>query len=477
MAVALLTAGMMTTACSNDDVAIENPTEQTSKGDMLFTATIAPKDGTTRSVSEGGVTTWVVNEQIAVYYQKTDDSYATATANVDAVNEGKATISATLSDAKNGGTVKFVYPASLVDATGDDIDETKLKSNQHGTIADISANFDAATASAILKTNGTTCGTTETIAFTNQVLIGKFTPKLGNTAIDGITSLTISDGSTYSYNVTPTSGTFGTEGIYVAMLPVNDKEVIISAQTASQSYGYGGKKITLTKGKLYNNLAIPMLKVHDLSSGSFNANEDAFIYQSDIMDPSNTITISAGHKVILSNVNISTDDNNAIACSGNADIILSGSSIVKNNSVNKAVIKAGPAATTLTISGAGSIDAQAIYSSPTINAAVIGSDGSDESAADVTCGNITITGGIIWASFANSSYGAAIGTGLNGICGTINITGGTINAYRNTSDATTYDIGKGNGGTTGTVTIAASVQTSDGKHYTSGDAAHGYNKK
>lgn len=471
MAVALLTAGMMTTACSNDDVAIENPTEQISKGDMLFTATIAPKDGTTRSVSEGGVTTWVENEQIAVYYQKTDDSYATATANVDAVNEGKATISATLSDAKNGGTVKFVYPASLVDATGDDIDETKLKSNQHGTIADISANFDAATATATLQTDGTTCGTTETIAFTNQVLIGKFMPTYGGNAIDGITSLTISDGSTYSYNVTPTSGTFGTEGIYVAMLPVDDEEVIISAQTASQPYGYGGKKITLTKGKLYNNLAIPMLKVHDLRYGSFTADEDAFIYQSGIMDPSYTITIGAGRKVILSNVNISTGDNNAIACSGNANIVLSGSSIVKNSSVNKAVIKAGPAATTLTISGAGSIDAQAVYSSPTINAAVIGSD------AGGTCGNITITGGIIWASFANSSYGAAIGTGRNGTCGTINITGGTINAYRNTSDATTYDIGKGNGGTTGTVTIAASVQTSDGKHYTSGDAAHGYNKE
>ena len=449
MAVALLTAGMMTTACSNDDVAIENPTEQTSKGDMLFTATIAPKDGTTRSVSEGGVTTWVENEQIAVYYQKTDDSYATATANVDAVNEGKATISATLSDAKNGGTVKFVYPASLVDATGDDIDETKLKSNQHGTIADISANFDAATASAILKTNGTTCGTTETIAFTNQVLIGKFTPKFGETAIDGITSLTISDG-TYSYNVTPTSGTFGTEGIYVAMLPVDDEEVIISAQTASQTYGYGGKKITLTKGKLYNNLAIPMLKVHNLSSGSFTANEDAFIYQSGIMDPSNTITISAGHKVILSNVNISTGDNNAIACSGNADIILSGSSTVKNNSANKAVIKAGPAAT-MTISGAGSIDAQAVYSSSTINAAVIGSD------ADGTCGNITITGGIITASFANSSYGAAIGTGLYGTCGTITIGSGITSVSAKSTNSDAKCIGAGLNGHCGEVHVATGL--------------------
>ena len=450
MAVALLTAGMMTTACSNDDVAIENPTEQTSKGDMLFTATIAPKDGTTRSVSEGGVTTWVENEQIAVYYQMTDDSYGTAIANVDAVNEGKATISAALSNAKDGSLVKFVYPASLVDATGDDIDETKLESNQHGTIADISANFDAATATATLQTDGTTCGTTETIAFTNQVLIGKFTPTYGGNAIEGITSLTISDGRN-TYTVTPTSGTFGTDGIYVAMLPVDDEEVIISAQTALQPYGYGGKKITLTKGKLYNNLAIPMLKVHDLSSGSFTADEDAFIYQSGIVATSNTITIGAGHKVILSNVNISTGDNNAIACSGNADIILSGSSTVKNSSADKAVIKAGPAATTLTISGAGSIDAQANYSSSTINAAVIGSD------ADVTCGNITITGGIIWASFAKSSYGAAIGTGLNGTCGTITIGSGITSVSAKSTNSDAKCIGAGLNGHCGEVHVATGL--------------------
>ena len=155
IAVALLTAGVLTTACTNDDAAIENPTEQTVKGEMLFTATIAPKGAQTRSVSESGVTTWVENEQIAVYYQKTDDSYATATANVDAVNGGIATISATLSNAKNGSEVKFVYPASIANATGDDIDATKLAA-QHGTIADISANFDAATATATLTTNGTT---------------------------------------------------------------------------------------------------------------------------------------------------------------------------------------------------------------------------------------------------------------------------------------------------------------------------------
>ena len=256
IAVALLTAGVLTTGCSKDDAAIETQKEQTAKGNMLFTATVEAKGGTTRSVNESGVTTWVVNEQIAVYYEKDGGTYGTATANVDEVNEGKATISATLSDAKNGGTVKFVYPASIVNATGDDIDATKL-ATQHGTIADISANFDAATATATLATNGTTCGTTANITFTNQVLIGKFTPTFSSAAIDGITTLTVSDG-TNTYTVTPTSGTFGTTGIYVAMLPVTSQVVSLTAETATQNYVYPGKSVTLEVGKLYTNLAIPM---------------------------------------------------------------------------------------------------------------------------------------------------------------------------------------------------------------------------
>lgn len=256
IAVALLTAGTLTTSCSKDDAAIETQKEQTAKGNMLFTATVEAKGGTTRSVNESGVTTWVVNEQIAVYYEKDGGTYGTATANVDEVNEGKATISATLSDAKNGGTVKFVYPATLLDETNGDLDATKLAA-QHGTIADISANFDAATASATLVTNGTTCGTTANIAFTNQVLIGKFTPTFSSAAIDGITTLTVSDG-TNTYTVTPTSGTFGTTGIYVAMLPVTSQVVSLTAETATQNYVYPGKSVTLEVGKLYTNLAIPM---------------------------------------------------------------------------------------------------------------------------------------------------------------------------------------------------------------------------
>lgn len=253
LAVFLLMVGILISGCSIDDATIEIPTGQTTPtGDMTFTASVEAKSPATRSVDADGVTTWVVNEKIAVYYQKTNNSYGTATANVDEVNEGKAIISATLTDAKDDTEVKFVYPATLTNATGDDIDAAKL-ATQHGTIADISANFDAATATATLKTDGTICGTTATINFTNRVLIGKFTPKFSGVAINAISTLTVTDG-TQTYTVTPSSGTFGTTGIYVAMLPVSSKRVRITAANASQTYVFS-KSVTLEAGKLYNNLA------------------------------------------------------------------------------------------------------------------------------------------------------------------------------------------------------------------------------
>ena len=43
---ALLTAGTLLTSCSNDDMTIEKPMEQTAQGVLNFTTTIAPKGGT-----------------------------------------------------------------------------------------------------------------------------------------------------------------------------------------------------------------------------------------------------------------------------------------------------------------------------------------------------------------------------------------------------------------------------------------------
>ena len=267
----LLSLGMFAFSCNKVESSIQTPEKAINNAqpvEMTFTSTVAAKDAT-KSVAADGATAWVADEQITVYYQKTDDSFATATATVGTPNgDGSAPISATLTNAKNGSTVKFVYPAALADASGD-LDASKLAA-QHGTIADISANFDAATGSGTLVTDGTTCGTSAQISMVNQVLIGKFTPKYGGSAIDKITSLTISDG-TNTYTVTPSSGTFGTEGIYVAMLPVDSKEVTINAATASENYTFSKADITLASGKLYSSLEIPMSQLFLINNSTADA--------------------------------------------------------------------------------------------------------------------------------------------------------------------------------------------------------------
>lgn len=442
IAVALLTAGVLTTGCSNDEVAIETPTEQTVKGDILFTATVEAKGGTTRSVNDNGVTAWVVDEKIAVYYEKNGGTYGTATANVDAVNGGVATISASLSNAKNGGTVKFVYPATLHDGTGG-ID-TSILGGQNGTIDDISANFDAATASETLQTNGTTCGTSSTITFTNQVLIGKFIPKYGGTEIDGITTLIISDG-TNMYAVTPESPAtaFGTTGIYVAMLPVSNKKVTITAYTALATYIFK-KNVTLEVGKLYTSLEIPCypqtvnlssvtttsdgvetvgttptLRLRDgqLVTGSLIRTDDAHKVK---------VTILDGATVTLNSATIDGKAENGtntpwagITCEGDATIELTGTNTVKNFDNGYPAIFV-PTGKTLTIGGSGSLTASnTLYNTNGVGAAIGGG-------YEIDCGNIVITGGTITANGGSSAAG--IGGGRNASCGNITISGGNITA-------------------------------------------------
>lgn len=499
-AAALLTAGSLLTACSNDDMAVENPMEQTAKtGEITFTATIAPKDGTatTRSVDADGVTTWVENEQIAVYYQKTDDSYGTSTANVDEVNDGKATISALLSDAKDGGEVKFVYPATIVNDTGDNIDATKLAA-QHGTIDDISDNFDAATGSGTLVTDGSTCGTSATVTMTNQVLIGKFTPKFGGSAIDGITTLTVTDG-TNTYTVTPTSGTFGTSGIYVAMLPVDDKEVIVTAATATQSYGYGGKKITLAVGTLYDNLAIAMGKLVNLTgrTSDYTAEDGEFVTGS---LTNHNVTIPDGYKVTLSNVTLdrSTDNAGPVICSGNNTITLSGVNSVKRTGTQKGytAIHPGASGKTLTIKGCGQLTATTVGQAAAIgggrrsgscgNIRIEGGEitvqsneygagiGAAANTGTISCGDITITGGHVVASIPSGSGTSGTGIGCYSYtnqvtCGNITISGGKVEATGGTNGA---GIGSGtvsNAATKcGSITISGGTVIANGGQYATG---------
>lgn len=447
LALTLLTAGAMATSCSNEDNISDGPqAQQPANGTITLTATLAPKGGAsrdqsgTRSVDADGKTAWVSGEKVAVYYQKTDDTYATATATVGKPNaDGSAPITASLSDAK-GGTAKFVYPATLSDGAGG-IDASIL-GGQDGTIEGISANFDAATGEGTITFDGGwEASVSGTVTMTNQVLIGKFTPTYGGTAIDGITTLIISDG-TNMYTVAPSSGTFGTTGIYVAMLPVSGKKVTITAFTASQTYFFS-KSVTLEAGKLYRSLAIPCglpetvslssvtttsggvtdvsgtptLRLQDgqLVTGSLVRTDDAHKVK---------VTIADGATVTLSGATIDGKAENGnpwagITCEGDATILLTGANTVTNFHSDYPAIFV-PTGKTLTIGGSGSLTASNTCYDVTGSGAAIGGGN------NMACGNIAITGGTVTA---NGGYcSAAIGGGDGASCGSITISGGTVKA-------------------------------------------------
>ena len=139
------------------------------------------------------------------------------------------------------------------------------------------------------------------------------------------------------------------------------------------------------------------------------------------------VSIAAGATVTLDGVTITDilNDNShkwaGITCLGNATIILAeGTNNIVHGSEYCPGIQVGPANTTLTIRGSGSLNANSYYNF----AAGIGSalvNGYD----DLSCGNIVIEGGNITA------YGGtapAIGGSTMSSCGTITITGGNVYA-------------------------------------------------
>ena len=440
---ALLMGVMLTGSCSKDDAHGGHSDMPVSQ---FFTTTL--NMGTVRSVNADGKTVWTVGEQIALYYQKTDDSFATATASVTEVSEGVATITATLVSAKNGSAVKFVYPAGLMNLSDGTLDASKL-SSQHGTLADISANYDGATGSAILATDGTTCSTTATVSMVNRVLIGKITPKLNGNAIDGITRLTINDG-TNSYVVTPSSGTFGTSGIYVAMLPMNNQWVSMTASTGGKVYGFGGKRISLEVGKLYNNLAISFYDLVILNDLEADYTIDNGRVVGGILEKNVKVSIADGATVTFKNVSINANgvwiwtsgDYAGITCLGNATIVLEAgtTNTVKGFAPDYSGIFV-PSGHTLTISGSGTLTAS------NNNGYGAGIGGGN----NIPCGNIVMEGGTIQAT--GGKWAAGIGSGNNGSCGNITIKNTVTSVTATKGAEAPNSIGAGSNGSCGTVTI------------------------
>ena len=452
----LCVAALMLTACSSNDTIIEeSPNQQPATGEITLTATLAPKgDGSgTRAITtgtDGGKeilnVAWEVGEQIAIRYQTGETTYATTIATVKSVDATThvATIEATITGAIDGGTVNFVYPASLANDTGDDIDESKLL-KQNGNLIGangISTKFDAATGDGKIHLNsGTTLPATVTntagtgnVTMTNRVCICKFHFDIVESAGTGSSTsgvyehtfspIIILDGNGHTYTITSdkkddygigTRGFKKSDDIYIALLPVSGKSVSFyncSLGTSGyDNYKFTSSNTTLTAGKFYRNLSIDMVKTttqfkfRDLSAGNITATTGDFIYSSG--QTANTITIADGATVTLGGVNISATGSAGIICSGDATINLEGTNCVKGGS-----LKAGisvPSGKTLTISGDGSLTATGDF------AAGIGGN------SETSCGSINITGGTVTA--AGGRLAAGIGSADNASCSNISISG------------------------------------------------------
>ena len=505
-AMVVLSAMAGLTSCANEDTALDNTTAQTAEGRTVqFTATLAPKGeaqpelaegngdngGQTRAITVNDQNTanetlnvaWQKDEEIAVYYEKTNGEHATATATVGTPNgDGSAPITATLTDAKAGGTAKFVYPAKLHDGQGD-IDESKLQNGQVGKLTEevaysISNRFDAATGSGTISISDGNATTSGNISLANKCCICKFKINLSSSGFENSFKIMIAFKGSHTYTIL--TERYLLSEFYVAMLPETSADCTITAMGYNdQSYSGNPSvylkslsSVTLEAGKFYNNVPITLTK--GANKTLTTATTELTLQHGDVVTGTggeNTqLKIAAGATVILmgvTNTGITKAENIAgIECLGDATIILDGTNSVAGREYAPGIFI--PQGSTLTIQGSGSLTATGGTTSETgsgigyIGGAGIGGTN------NISCGNIVIEGGTIEAT--GTGYSAGIGSGYGGSCGDITITGGNITAQGNSWAA---GIGSGDTDqaavTCGDISICGSAQVTA----TGGDEAAG----
>lgn len=460
---ALVFVGAITTGCSTEDDSSGQPLQAETVRRVTLTTTVSMGGGgETRALTEEGVKTFAVGEQIAVVYTNTSSKRVKAVSNAlvagDITNEGKtARITVTLTDPV-AGSVDYIYPAAM--ANNDGTPNLSALCMQDGTLPTLAAKLDYAKGSGAMTVNGNEY-TLPGIALKNQLTICKFKVKnSASTEITGnITGLAVSDGTnTYTVSRAAAAGP-----IYVAMLPVSsDKTLSFVANDASNSYykSVTGKaldvnnqytiNVTMEQGQTTN--------LSELSADYVAGNGETLTGK---LASCHKISIATGATVILKNVSINYDINPALSgsfaginCSGNATLIITGTNYVKGLSSGHPGIFV-PSPSTLTITGNGTL-----YVNGHDNAAGIGS-GRHNIDAYKACGNIVIQGGTIGAT--GGSGAAAIGSGASIIftqyetgtpssCGDITIRNSVTHIYA-TKGSGAESIGKGQYSNCGTVTI------------------------
>lgn len=243
---AFVAAGALLAGCAKEEEPVANQEIETEDVVVTLTASVSFGENASRTLSGTGEKTFAVGDQIAVVYTNTSNATVKATSQAltvgDITNAGKSaqfTVSLTNPSSTNL-SVRYVYPASMVDDSGV---MTSLAS-QTGTLAGLQA-FDYAEGS------GTrTADILPAIDLTNQLAVGVFTLKnnAGTDNLSGITKVEIFS-TEGDYTITPTSTI--SWPIYVAMKPVANKAVSFKASDATNNYWKLVSGATLAANNFY----------------------------------------------------------------------------------------------------------------------------------------------------------------------------------------------------------------------------------
>jgi hypothetical protein len=378
--------------------------------------------------------TFAVGETMALIYHNgtsTVKAESHALAVGDITNEGKsANFTFDLETPNKSVGVTYIYPAAMANDDGS-INYAALNT-QDGTLDNIASGLDLATCSAAwagasLPANATLTNQLAILAINLKDYAGS------NSITSGLNQVTVGDG-TNTYTVAPSGSTFGSDVIYVAINPTENKDITVTATDGTNDYAKILTGKTYERNNLYN-LGWKMGRLIDLSKESiydewgFTTAQNGDVLTGGMSEDGEfSVKIAAGAEVTLKDVSINFDNN--ISCGDNVTIILVG-----ENSVTNLYTTAISVGSKLTIDGTGSLTARGG-----------GFDGVGIGSFEGKCGDIVINGGTIMAYGADG--GAGIGSGQNASCGDITITGGTVMAIGGGAG-----IGSGDQGSCGDIAI------------------------
>ena len=259
----LLVVGLALAACSSDDNVVEQKTLEPGKTYYLTVDATKGSDATTRALTLSGSTltpTWATSEQI---YVKQESTWLTGSLSPN-TNAATAWLNGAITGVSGNlpQDLTLQFPRQEWSYTG-----------QIGTIADIAAKYDYATATAhITAIDGSNITASSSVTFVNQQAIVKFILQDKYNAAINATSLRISanglktsDTETGDITITPGSAT---SEIFAALSGISSANVTLTAIVGDKTYVYNKSGASFVDGKYYE----ITVRMHEATEGTDLAN-------------------------------------------------------------------------------------------------------------------------------------------------------------------------------------------------------------